>query len=213
MPNSAVPIPAVRNPSHEPPPGAAANPFVTLVASLDQLAEVIRAASDDQYVRSPVGVIPGSLGGHVRHCLDHVAALCAGVPTCRIDYDRRERGTPVETSRASALHAVEALRDRIAAMDASTLTREVRVTTMLAEDGTHLESASSLGREVVFVLSHTVHHGALMLAICRKLDVAVPERFGFAPSTLAHFDESQRVGTPVPRQPPVDERLARPFRP
>ena len=43
-----------------------------LIALLQQLADVVDRLDDGQYVQKPVGVVPSSVGGHVRHCLDHV---------------------------------------------------------------------------------------------------------------------------------------------
>jgi uncharacterized damage-inducible protein DinB len=169
-------------------PPRATNPFDLLADSLRQLAEVLAAASDEQYVQKPVGVIAGSLGGHVRHCLDHFEALCCGAAAGVIDYDDRVRGTMIETDRSAAQRSVRRLLDRIAMLDASMLTRTVRVTSMLAGDGTSIEALSSLGRELAFVLSHTVHHNALIAAMCTTLGIPIPERFGYAPSTVAHLD-------------------------
>lgn len=167
-----------------------ANPFVQLAVSLRQLAELLAVTSDEQYIQNPVGVIASSLGGHVRHCLDHFEALCSGAATGAMDYDDRARGTRVETDRYAAQQSIRRLQDRVAMLDASMLTKAVRVTAMLAGDGTSIEATSSLGRELAFVLSHTVHHCALITAMCRTLGIPIPERFGYAPSTIAHLDGS-----------------------
>ena len=76
---------------------------VALVAVLRQLAELLGAMTDEDYARKPVGVVASSVGGHVRHNLDHVAALLEAVATGELDYDCRARGTPVETCRRAAL--------------------------------------------------------------------------------------------------------------
>lgn len=163
------------------------NPLALLDAALRQLADLLEATSDEQYVRKPVGVIAGSLGGHVRHCLDHFEALCSGVSTGVMDYDDRERGTLVETDRSAARGSIRRLKDRVALLDVSMLPRAVRVRSMLDGDGTSIDALSSLGRELAFVLSHTVHHNALIAAMCRTLGVPIAERFGYAPSTVAHL--------------------------
>lgn len=169
------------------------NPFAQLAVSLRQLAELLAVTSDEQYIQKPVGVIPSSLGGHVRHCLDHFEALCSGAATGAMDYDDRARGTTVETDRSAAQQLIRRLQDRVATLDASMLTRTVRVTSMLAGDGTSIEARSSLGRELAFVLSHTVHHNALVAAMCKTLGIPIAERFGYAPSTVAHLDGSACV--------------------
>ncbi len=164
------------------------DPLSCLDTLLGQLAELLAATSDEQYVQRPVGAIASSMGGHIRHCLDHFAAFCGGATTGRIDYDDRRRDTPVESIRAAALTEIVALRQRLALLDRSFLARTVRVRSMIAGDGTSIETVSSLGRELSFVLSHTIHHNALIAAMCQMLGVRPPSRFGYAPATLAHLD-------------------------
>ncbi|NIP97468.1 MAG: hypothetical protein GWO24_30170, partial [Akkermansiaceae bacterium] len=43
-----------------------------------------------------------------------------------------------------------------------------------------------LGRELQFLVSHTVHHFAMIGGICRALGVALEDDFGVAPSTIRH---------------------------
>lgn len=166
------------------------DPLPLLAGSLRQLAELLAATSDEQYIQKPVGVVPSSLGSHVRHCLDHFEAFLHGAASGFMDYDDRTRGTLVETDRAAAQRLIRQVHDRIALLDPSMLTKAVRVRSMLVGDGTSIETVSSLGRELAFVLSHTVHHNALVAAICKTLGIPMPERFGYAPSTIAHLDES-----------------------
>lgn len=62
----------------------------------------------------------------------------------------------------------------------------VAVTAMLADEGGSLTSWSTLGRELAFVLSHTIHHQAMIALLLEGLGRPVAdERFGCAPSTPA----------------------------
>jgi uncharacterized damage-inducible protein DinB len=173
-------------------PGAAGaptpNPFAQLGAALRQLGGLLAQVSDGQYVQKPVGVIPSSLGGQVRHCLDHFDALLLGALGGTVNYDDRERGTAIETCRPAALSAIQRLQLRLTLLNSSMVTTAVRVKAMLASDGPPIEIQSTLGRELAFVLSHTVHHNALVAAMCKTLGIPIPERFGYAPSTVAHLD-------------------------
>jgi hypothetical protein len=51
------------------------------------------------------------------------------------------------------------------------------------------EVETTVGRELAFVLSHTVNHNALIAVMALTLGVPVPDRFGYAPSTIAHLEE------------------------
>ena len=49
-------------------------------------------------------------------------------------------------------------------------------------------TASSIGRELGFLLSHTIHHCALIAVMMRLRGLATPPGFGVAPATMRHRD-------------------------
>ena len=77
-----------------------------LVVLLHQMRTMIERLDDIDYAMPAPGRTTGGIGGHVRHCLDHVFALLAGTSSGLCTYDRRRRGTNVETSRAAAIEAI-----------------------------------------------------------------------------------------------------------
>lgn len=160
-----------------------------LVAILQQPAEVIGSLTDEQYVRKPIGVVPGSIGGHVRHCLDHIEALLAGARTGRLDYDHRQRGTEVESRRHVALDTLQRLERQLLSFFHS-LDRPLRLNVMLSSASSPIEVETSVGRELAFVLSHTIHHNSLVGVMVNLLGLPLPERFGYAPSTIAHLEKT-----------------------
>jgi uncharacterized damage-inducible protein DinB len=52
-----------------------------------------------------------------------------------------------------------------------------------------VEVETSVGRELAFVLSHTIHHNALIGVMAMLLGAPLPDRFGYAPSTIAHLEK------------------------
>lgn len=177
-------------PIDAPPCQSLTAPLVDLLA---ELADVISRLDDRQYAAKPVGVIPSSVGGHVRHCLDHVRALVGAAETGWLDYDRRERGTDVETSRGAALAAIDRLVADLRDLPEDAPEISVAVQAMMTAGGPPVLVASSLGREMAFVLSHTIHHNALVGAMVRMLGGDLPPRFGYAPATLAFAGRSARA--------------------
>lgn len=162
-----------------------------LVELLSQLGQVVERLDDAQYVRKPVGVIESSVGGHLRHCLDHVRSLLAAIETGHLDYDRRERGTAVESSRARAMEEIESLAGALDGLGDETLGRWLAVSVTMSSGDEPTEVPSSVGRELAYVLSHTIHHNALVSAMVRTLGGWLPERFGYAPSTVKHIEKSE----------------------
>jgi uncharacterized damage-inducible protein DinB len=162
-----------------------------LVRLLEELAVVIDVLSDEQYVQKPVGVMPSSVGGHVRHWLDHVAALRASVDDGWLNYDHRRRGTPIETDRSAAMESIAYLSAALRELTPDCLDRAIEVEILLTADGMPQAFDSLIGRELAYVVSHSVHHNAIIGAMVRTLGGTVPPRFGYAPSTIAHAARDQ----------------------
>jgi uncharacterized damage-inducible protein DinB len=156
-----------------------------LAAVLDDLALVVDSLTDAQYADSGVPGVSGSVGGHVRHCLDHVRALERAIQTGLVDYDSRERDTLIEVDRTLAWSLLVSARRRMASIPESVLARPVVVRTRLHAGTAPVEVLSSLEREVSFVIAHTIHHCATIAVLSGATPERLPERFGLAPSTLA----------------------------
>jgi uncharacterized damage-inducible protein DinB len=168
---------------HAPDRGHAGLPAVTLAGMLGEIATLIESLGDEQYVdRRPA--FGATLGGHVRHTLDHVEAFLRGLASGQVEYDRRERGTAVESSRTAALELIESLSWRL--LHVRTRLGDPIGVTLVDPAAGEVRLMSTVGRELASLESHTVHHQALMAAIARSIGAAAPEDFGVAHSTRVH---------------------------
>jgi len=164
-----------------------------LVELLRELAGVVSQLSPAQYTaRCGPAFSNGAIGGHVRHCLDHIRALLDGLPTGLIDYDHRARGTDIEADPNSARDEIRRLRRIGGELSVVSSGAPLRVAVMPTRDGESLELRSTLGRELSFVLSHTIHHNAMIKGMAVHLGVELPGAFGYAPSTLAHLEHTEQ---------------------
>jgi hypothetical protein len=150
---------------------------------LHQMRKMIERLDDVDYARPAPGRSTGGIGGHVRHCLDHISALLTGTRTGLCAYDRRHRGTAIETSRAAAVGAILDITGELLTLDAATLGAEVYVETQLDPSGSMVITRSSVCREVVFLVSHTIHHNAIVGQMMQARGMEVASRFGLAPAT------------------------------
>jgi hypothetical protein len=150
---------------------------------LHQMRRVIERLNDIDYAMPAPGRTTGGIGGHVRHCLDHVSALLTGARTGLCRYDRRERDTDVETSRAAAIDAITDVMLGLLQLDALTLESEVYVETQLDPSGAMVITRSSVCREIAFLVSHTIHHNAIVAQMMHARGLSVAPRFGLAPAT------------------------------
>jgi uncharacterized damage-inducible protein DinB len=162
---------------------APAEQLAALGQLLDDLATTLLGIDEETYRATPAAPVSGSIGQHVRHVLDHVAAFVAADPGATLDYDRRQRGTTVETDPAAALRQMFRLKAALERSAARPLEMPVLVSAQIERGGEPVVGWSSFGRELAFVVSHTIHHQALIAVLLTMLEESVPDRFGYAPST------------------------------
>lgn len=160
-----------------------APPAMSLWRLLGEIEALLSDVENDVYCARFATPVSGSIGEHVRHCLDHVSALLAADPSVTLSYDRRHRGTAIETDPMEALSQILQLKAGLDAWATRPLDEPIRVMSMISPSGETVTGWSTLARELAFVVSHTIHHQAIigmLLALCGH---AVPERFGHSPST------------------------------
>jgi hypothetical protein len=131
----------------------------------------------------------GGAGSHVRHCLDFYACFLAGLPAGRIDYNARERNEMVAKDPAAARALIERVTDALEALPARSAVAAVRVRAEGAGDPADPASwsRSTVARELQFLVSHTIHHYALVAMTLRLRGFEPGEEFGVAPSTLEYW--------------------------
>lgn len=156
-----------------------------IAANLDLLKQgeaLLRRLRDDVYTHCMPSVFGSSIGAHIRHNLDHYTCFLAGLRDGRIDYTARPRDTRIETDRAHALNEFARLARAFETMSFFHDVLRVR-----SESNPHnAPASSSMARELEFLLSHSVHHYAIVAILCRLQGIAVEDGFGVAPSTLRH---------------------------
>ncbi len=148
------------------------------VALLDRLDDATYAA--DHLGRS-------SVGAQLRHVLDHYRVFLDGLPHGAVDYDARSRDPVLEQETAAADRHAEGVLQALSALNPAAMAAPLRVHSSTsghgADAGYH---PSSVGRELLFLVSHTVHHFAIIRLLLEAQGVDCPADFGVAPSTLAH---------------------------
>lgn len=161
------------------------------LAILDQGECLLRSLSVESYTCRVPLAFNASIGGHYRHCLDHFNSLLRGATTETVDYDHRERDVRIESDPAFALEVTCSIRDSLARLMPELL--EARVSARCEVSYSHDNSpltGSTVGRELVYVIAHAIHHYALISIMARLIQVELPQHFGVAPSTLAHHQSA-----------------------
>ena len=170
------------------------------VQVLQQGVDLLAQLDDEQYTLTAGPLFAYGVGSHLRHCLDSYACFLHGLPKGRIDYDQRERDELTAQDRRYASTRLEWTRELLQEALAHQHPDELRVRPLQVRlDGPHW-AASSVARELQFLLSHTVHHYALMALILRLQGFNPAEEFGVAPSTLQHWQRAVTASRPNPAE-------------
>lgn len=166
----------------------------SVVEVLRQGESLLRKINNEKYTRKVRPAFNSAIGGHYRHCLDHFQSLLHGLDSDEINYDHRERDPRIENDREFALAETQRILAAFQSIPAPFLDCPVNVRSQVnyAVDQAPLIS-STIGRELMYAVAHTIHHYALIAVMCGLLDVPVPKGFGVAPSTLKYQAEQQEA--------------------
>jgi uncharacterized damage-inducible protein DinB len=160
-----------------------ASPVAALRERLEVLMRLVSTLSPDVY-GARTSRVSGSVGEHVRHVLDHLSSLISARASALLSYDRRTRGTALETEPAEAVREMMRLDAALERWADRSLDEPVAVAAVMSTDGHSVTGWSTLARELAFVMSHTIHHQAIVALLLEQQGSDMPgERFGYAPST------------------------------
>ena len=154
--------------------------------SLSFLHDQISVIPESFYRRTPE-LTAGSVGGHMRHILEHYLALYEGLAEGVVCYDSRNRNKALEESPAAALKLLNDLNSWLYTLSSQA---DQPLTLAALTDGNPdsqpLKTRTTLSRELLFLHSHTIHHKAIIAMLMKEKGIKVPASFGVAPSTLRH---------------------------
>lgn len=158
------------------------------VEALKQGIELIERLDDHLYMQADQRISLSGVGSHFRHCIDFYLCFLAGVVSGRVNYDTRERDERIENSRLFAIAKLNSIIEDLVQPVVVKTTTAIEV--LLEGSSNKIDegdwSLSTLKRELQFLLSHTIHHYALIALVLRLQGFEPGTEFGVAPSTLRH---------------------------
>ena len=158
------------------------------LALLRRLAD--HSSGERLYATAPPALAHNGPGSHLRHIHDLYLCFLRDRGECRVDYDRRERDERFERDPVHAARAIERTLAELRALPEPALFGELAVKMDADPADPEPFVPSTVERELVFLLSHTIHHYALMALILRAQDFECDAEFGVAPATLEYWKRS-----------------------
>lgn len=157
------------------------------LAVLGQGAQLLARLDDAAYTRVITPLFDYGVSSHVRHCLDSYTSFLQGLDGGLIDYDRRARDVCIERDRHYAQSRIAATMKAL-----QSLMPDLSATLLQARQDSLHWAVTSLERELQFLLSHTVHHYALVALMLRAQGIETGKELGVAPSTLEYWQQVKR---------------------
>ena len=152
---------------------------------IEQAIQLISSIPDALYSKCCEAVFSSSIGQHMRHCIEHYDELFMAQDEARaVHYHARPRNIEVETDPQVAVNRLRFICNQLDRMEGENVAMEV------SDGGVVEPSGSSLSRELEFLVSHTVHHFALITVLANQFQIEVPENFGVAPATLKYRESN-----------------------
>jgi hypothetical protein len=171
---------------------------------LSQQGFILETISDEDYVKHHPFYLGSSVGGHVRHVLDHWSKLMnhdyaissTEAKGDAIDYDSRERNTEIETNRLVALK----INERILHQLNSALLHRTPDTPLQvmflgdSQSGVRYTVDSTFGRELSFVAHHATHHLSTIKLLMQTMSYeSLPTTIGMAHSTIQYWNKDSKT--------------------
>jgi uncharacterized damage-inducible protein DinB len=159
------------------------------LAVIQQGVRLLAALNAERYAKRIPICYNASVGGHLRHIIEHYQAFLRGLDDGEIDYEKRVRDPLVENDPRYASALLESVAQQLDGVASSLVNRPLFY---CAETTAGIATETSVLRELEFLLSHTIHHYALV-AVMARLQGCEPEpTFGVAPSTL-NYQRTQQA--------------------
>ncbi|MES2690876.1 MAG: DinB family protein [Bacteroidota bacterium] len=155
---------------------------------LQQVSELIRQLTDDDYSRALDLLSGNTIAKHVRHVLEMYDEMLNGVEKEVIDYDARKRNLLIEHNREYTLQFIGELIVKLHVPESD------KPLSLLVNYNTANESIlvdTTLNREICYNIEHAIHHMAI-IAICVRQSfhyIKLDQNFGVAFSTQNYLKQ------------------------
>lgn len=153
---------------------------------IDEIIEALNVIPQDIYVGS-IDLFDGvTIGRHFRHIYDFFNCLTTQCEHDQVDYAQRERDTVIETNKEISIEHFSNLKLSVQDLE------ESKVLSVYADfksdDGSRPEVKTTVGRELMYVYDHAIHHLAIIKIGLQSVDPTLPikKNLGVAASTTFH---------------------------
>lgn len=164
-----------------------------IIKNLDEIKELLKGLTAEQYSRKIEILSEASIGQHVRHILEFFQCLFNASVTGEVDYDSRKRDLNLESDPHFAGKVIDEIIDKLLELPGDQ--KLILTANYSVNDDVKEKINTTLFRELAYNLEHSIHHQALIkVAVFEmKLSDKIKDNFGYAPSTIRFNKENKNV--------------------
>jgi len=151
--------------------------------------DILGRISLEHYIYSEDSDSPwmSGIGKHYRHIIDFYDRFIDQFPL--VNYDLRNRDLEIETNKDAAIIKINYLREALKNYEIKDISKKIALYQGdMPFSRNEFIVNSSLGRELRYLIEHTVHHYAIIAMFLKYFGYSVPRGFGIAQSTLDYED-------------------------
>lgn len=152
---------------------------------IKQCDQILSIVSQENYIDGSTS--SSSIGAHIRHILDRFHCFLGGLADASIDYDARKRDPQIEQNLEAATFALTSVARRIEQLRGSPCGNAlICVQESVLPSSPAVEISSTVERELMGLITHSIHHLAIIALLAKSFGHRMDSDFGKAPSTIAY---------------------------
>lgn len=158
----------------------------TITTNLQQLEHVMLQISDVQFTRKLPVLNHSTIGMHIRHIIEFYQCLMEANDSKIVDYDSRKRNIVLETQTQKSIAAIHEILDFVQ-RSTQDFPIVLKANYALNKEESPITIETTLYRELLYNIEHTVHHMAIIKIGIKELEdsmLSIDENFGVAVSTI-----------------------------
>ncbi|MDF1582373.1 MAG: hypothetical protein RQ733_08450 [Methyloprofundus sp.] len=154
--------------------------------ALKQITTILTLLSSQAKTKQQQLFIDQRIGVHIRHVHDHFRSLFTGLESGIVDYNLRNRESSEELHLQTCLTEHDKIFVKLNTLDSSAGQIEI-ISEINCHATENLQMTSSIERELLYLINHTIHHAAIIKYIMDLGGVTCPHEIGLAPGTATYY--------------------------
>jgi hypothetical protein len=151
--------------------------------NLDELIDLLKQLSDDEYSNPCTQLSNSSIGEHTRHIIELFQCLENQYESGVINYDDRQRNVLIQTNTDFAIEQIVQIQNNLDKENKNVVLKQ-------KIEGHEILTESNYYRELLYNFEHCIHHQALIkVAILQHPMIKIDENFGVARSTIQYRNQ------------------------